>query len=55
MQACTMAIYDLAFPSYGKRKQAKLGSVSHETVSQPGKIRRTFSNLVSEATPKLKG
>lgn len=55
MQACTMAIYDLSFPSYGKRRQAKLGSVSRETVSQPGKIRRTFPNLVSEATPKLKG
>ena len=50
-----MAIYDLAFPSYGKRKQAKLSSVSRETVSPSRKIRRTFQNLVSEATSKLKG
>lgn len=50
-----MAIYDLAFPSYGKRKQAKLSSVSRETVLHPRKTRRTFPNLVSEATPKLKG
>lgn len=55
MQACTMAIYDLAFPSYGKRKQAKPSSVSRETVAQSRKIRCTFLNLVSEATPKLKG
>lgn len=50
-----MAIYDLAFPSYGKRKQTKLSSVSRETVLHPGKTRRTFPNLVSEVTPKLKG
>jgi len=50
-----MAIYDLAFPSYGKRKQAKLSSVSREAVSPSRKIQRTFPNLVSEATPKLKG
>lgn len=50
-----MAIYDLAFPSYGKRKQARLSSVSRETVSHPRKIRRTFPDLVSEATQKLKG
>lgn len=55
MQACTMAIYDLAFSSYGKRKQANLSSVSRETVLHPRKTRRTFPNLVSEATPKLKG
>ena len=49
-----MAIYDLVFPSYGK-KQAKLSSVSREAVSPSRKIQRTFPNLVSEATPKLKG
>ena len=50
-----MAIYDLAFPFHGKRKQAKLGSASREAVSPSRKIPRTFPDLVSEAAPKLKG
>ena len=49
-----MAIYDLAFPSYGKRRKVEFRFV-REAVSPSRKIQRTFPNLVSEATPKLKG
>lgn len=50
-----MAIYDLAFPSYGKRRQKAEFRFVREAVSPPRKIQRTFPNLASEATPKLKG